>query len=334
MEGKKSPKRRDSEPGASFRTGAVALAFLILGFQLALFVHKAAVTRIVANRDRPDTVFVVDEALAKRLLGEGGAGKERPGPPGGPSGRLPVAAGNDRNPGKNTMASRNADSDGNASRNANPQRHSPQARSIYERSRRRRVENFRFDPNTVSTEDLQRLGFSEKQALSIDAYRAKGGRFRRKSDFAKSYVVADSVFRRLEPFIDIPLVDINTADSAAFDALPGIGGWFAHRMVEYREQLRGYSCKEQLMEIYHFDREKFDALSDLICCSPAEAYPFWTGTLEDLRTHPHIRRYDTARAIILYRENTPKEQWTPQGLAEAGIITPGQAERLARCRLK
>lgn len=308
MEGKKSPERRGSEPGASFRTGTIALAFLILGFQLAMFVHKAAVTRIVANRDRPDTVYIAVESSGNPGNPGASVSYTTPVPDRKPAGRLPA--------------------------NASPQRHSAEARSIYEKSPRRRVENFRFNPNTVSTEELQRLGFSEKQALSIDAYRAKGGRFRRKSDFAKSFVVADSVYRRLEPFIDIPPVDINTADSAAFDALPGIGGWFAHKMVEYREQLHGYSCTEQLMEIYRFDRQKFDALSDLISCSPAEPYPFWSGTLEELRAHPHIRRYDTARAVILYRENNQPEKWTPQGLAEAGIITPDQAERLARCRLK
>ena len=47
---------------ASFKTGAIALAFLVLGFELALFVHRAAVERVVANRDRPDTVYVVQGA--------------------------------------------------------------------------------------------------------------------------------------------------------------------------------------------------------------------------------------------------------------------------------
>ena len=33
---------------------------------------------------------------------------------------------------------------------------------------------FRFDPNTISIEDLQRLGFSVKQARAIDNYRQAG----------------------------------------------------------------------------------------------------------------------------------------------------------------
>ncbi len=285
----------------SFKTGAIALAFLILGFELALFVQRAAVARIVANRDRPDTVFV-----APQPDGAVAAGPEA----------LAVGV-----PSAGSEIQRSA-------------HHSPKARALYESSHKRRIESFRFNPNTASLDDFVRLGFTEKQAESILNYREKGGRFRRKSDFAKSYVVADSVFRRLEPFIDIPKLDINRADSAAFDSLPGIGGWFAHRMVEYREQLHGYSCPEQLMEIWHFDEEKYNGLRDLITCSAAEPYPFWSGSVEDIRNHPHIRNWQTARDIVFYRDHNPPEAHTVEGLLAAGIISEDQAVRLARCRLK
>jgi DNA uptake protein ComE-like DNA-binding protein len=197
------------------------------------------------------------------------------------------------------------------------------------------VESFRFDPNTVSVDELCRLGFSPKQAQSIVSYREKGGRFRRKSDFAKSFVVSDSVFRRLENFIDIPLVDLNLADSAAFDTLPGIGGWFASRMVEYRKALGGYSYKEQLMDIRNFDQEKFDALSDLITLSEEHMTPYalWTLPVDSLCRHPYIRNYETAKSIVLYRETTPRSQWTVKGLSDAGIISEECASKLSRCLL-
>ncbi|MBR4822368.1 MAG: helix-hairpin-helix domain-containing protein [Bacteroidales bacterium] len=282
---------------SSFKTGAIALAFLVLGFELAMFVHHASVERVVANRDRPDTVYVyspsADTIIRSRLARKGD----------------PAVVGRKGS-------------------------HSRAARAMYEKAPGRKVESFRFNPNTVTLEELCRLGFSEKQAQSILNYREKGGRFRRKADFAKSYVVADSVFKRLAPFIDIPKIDINKADSAAFDSLPGIGGWFAHRMVEYREQLRGYSCPEQLMEIWHFDQEKFDGLKDLIICSPAEPYPFWSGTLEDIRNHPHIRNWQTARDIVFYRDHNPSENLTVDGLLQAGILTEEQTERLRRCHLE
>ena len=299
----------------SFRAGIIALVFLVMGFQLALFVYKAAELRILANRDRPDTVYVCP-----------GPAVSSPSPVSTPSSvSIPSGSFASSASGASVPSARTT------RRNAV---HAPLAERIREEKPRRQVESFRFDPNTVSVEDLQRLGFSPKQAASIDNYRSKGGRFRRKEDFAKSYVVADSVYRRLEAYIDIPLLDINRADSAAFDALPGIGGYFAAKMVAYRRQLGGYSCKEQLMEIYHFDRERFDGLKELICVGEAPAFRLWTLPADSLRLHPHIRSWQTARAIVLYRENNAKESLTLAGLREAGILSEEQAEGLGRCRIE
>ena len=186
----------------------------------------------------------------------------------------------------------------------------------------------------MSVNDLRRLGFSLKQAESIDNYRKKGGKFRRKEDFAKSYVVADSVYRRLEKYIDIPLLDINRADSAEFDALPGIGGYFAAKMVEYRSRLGGYSCKEQLMEIYHLDNEKYSRFSDLITVGEFRPFRLWTMPADSLKLHPYIRNWKTANAIVLYRDNNPRELWTVEGLRNAGILDDAAAVRLSRCRIE
>ena len=42
----------------SFIAGVIAIVFLIVGYQTALFVHRAAVMKVVADRDEPDTVYV------------------------------------------------------------------------------------------------------------------------------------------------------------------------------------------------------------------------------------------------------------------------------------
>ena len=282
----------DRRPSASAVAGVIALVFLIIGYQTALFVHRAAVAEIAANRDTPDTVFVYME--------RGKEDSEK---------GIPYKVERRRSP-----------------------RH-PAAEAVRSNLPTRNVESFSFNPNTVSIDDLCRLGFTLKQAQSIDSYRKKGGRFRRKSDFAKSFVVSDSIYRRLEQYIEIPLLDLNQADSAAFDGLPGIGGWYASKMIEYRKKLGGYSYKEQLMEIWKFDKEKFDALSDLIVISPEHMtpYPLWTLPADSLRLHPYIGNYETARAIVLFRDNSPKSSWTVEELAEAGILSGAAASRLSRC---
>lgn len=285
-------------PKASFVIGACALLFLIIGYQSALFIQRAGVLRIVANHDAPDTVYIATATVP------------------------PADSGATASSGTPSASYR---------RNAP---HSAAAQDIRRSVTPRRYESFRFDPNTVSIDDLMRLGFSQKQAQSIDNYRKKGGRFRRKVDFARSYVVDDSVFRRLEPFIDIPKIDLNTADSAAFETLPGIGPFFAAKMVSYRGELGGYSYSEQLMDIWHFDREKFDGLKDLVTiraetCRP---YPLWELDEAALACHPYIGKH-AAHGIVLFRDNNPPEACSVEALRKAGVLSEAQAEKLGRCLL-
>ena len=287
------------EKGRGYLTGVIAVVFLIIGYQTALFVHQAAVMKITANRDEPDTIYIYEYPDSRSSGARADAAINR------------VAV---------EVKRKNAD-------------HSDRAAEVRANVPRKTVESFQFNPNTASVEDLCRLGFSPKQAASIVEYRNKGGKFRRKSDFARSFVVSDSIYKRLEPYIDIPLIDLNLADSAAFDTLPGIGGWFASKMVEYRKELGGYSYKEQLMDIWKFDREKYDNLSDLITIDETHIrpYPLWTHPVDSLRLHPYIRNYETARAIVLFRENNLPDSCTVSALARAGILPPDLATKLSHC---
>lgn len=366
-----TPPKKDSGLTASFVTGAIALVFLVIGFQVALFVNKAAVTHIVAHRDLPDTVYILpewadgggssgaddtpddpvgevfvrDEGFARgegatggterRVGWRAGSAERRAGSAGQRAGGTGQRAGSTRR--QESGAKQRAGTTGQRAaisgqrtfrRNA---QHSASARGVWEKAERK-VESFPFNPNTVSVEDLQRLGFSAKQAQSIENYRLKGGRFRRPADFAKSYVVADSVFQRLRPFIRIPRLDINRADSTALLDLPGIGPYFAGKVVQYRERLGGYSCPEQLMEIYHFDADKYNGLKDLITCSAAAPFPIWTATEEQLAQHPHISRAE-AHSIVLYRQHHSPADCTLDGLIAAGILSPDHASGLSRCNL-
>lgn len=304
----KRSEEKKSGVSMSFVTGVVALVFLIIGYQTALFVHQAAVMKIVANRDEPDTVFVYAS--------------------------YPESSGNEviptyDCPSSGSIAGKEV---GKVAVRKNAE-HSPRAEAVRMNMPRKVVESFNFNPNTVTVEELCRLGFTPKQAQSIDNYRRKGGRFHRKSDFQKSYVVSDSIFTRLSPHIEIPLVDLNLADSAGFDALPGIGGWFASKIIEYRRALGGYSCKEQLLDIYRFDQEKYDGLCDLITVSPdyISPYPLWTLPADSLCKHPYIRNLETAKAIVLYRDNNPPESWTVEELLRAGVLSEESASKLRKC---
>lgn len=318
---KKSPEKRVS--GTTFKIGAIALTFLIIGYQAAVFIHRTAILRIESLRDSPDTVYIT---VAPRMPEPSTSGKPR---------NPAIAAGEDIVAGAGIAAGagmggspasyphKYADTVRRAAA------HSPVVNRVRERSRK--AESFRFNPNTATVEELVRLGFSDKQAASIDNYRKKGGRFRRKEDFAKSFVVSDEIYRRLESFIDIPLTDINRADSAAFDALPGIGPYFAAKMVEQRRRLCGYSNPEQLLDIYNFGEDRYSKLKDLVCCSPPRPYPLWSLPADSLRLHPYIGGWAEARGIVRFRENSPPDSLSAEALGRAGVLPADRAERLARC---
>lgn len=318
---KKSPEKKVS--GTTFKIGAIALTFLIIGYQAAVFIHRTAILRIESLRDSPDTVYIT---VAPRMPEPSTSGKPR---------NPAIAAGEDIAAGAGIVAGAGiGGSPASTTRKyADTVRraaaHSPVVNRVRERSRK--AESFRFNPNTATVEELVRLGFSDKQAASIDNYRKKGGQFRRKEDFAKSFVVSDEIYRRLESFIDIPLTDINRADSAAFDALPGIGPYFAAKMVEQRRRLCGYSNPEQLLDIYNFGEDRYSKLKDLVCCSPPRPYPLWSLPADSLRLHPYIGGWAEARGIVRFRENSPPDSLSAEALGRAGILPADRAERLARC---
>jgi DNA uptake protein ComE-like DNA-binding protein len=279
------------------RNSIVAIVFLIVGYQVALFVHRASVLKIIANRDCPDTVYVVKSEEVQRFLEK-----------------------------QNMEKLELADISKPIVEFRKEAEHDTRVKT------KRKVENFKFNPNTASSDDFQRLGFTEKQAKSIINYREKGGKFRRKSDFAKSFVVADTVYQRLEPYIVIPKVDINTADSAKLVYLPGIGPWYAKKIIEYREELHGYSYPQQLMDIWNFDAEKYANLEDLIVCSKVTPYPLWELPERELEKHPYIKWF--AHDIIVFKHNHSREEWTIQNLIDSNVIRPEYGEKLQRCNIQ
>ena len=91
----------------------------------------------------------------------------------------------------------------------------PQSKGVSQSGSIRHKSLFQFDPNTITADSLCLLGFSEKQSLSILKYREKGGRFRKKEDFSKMYVVSEQKYRELESYIFIENNTSGVAKNAA-----------------------------------------------------------------------------------------------------------------------
>ena len=278
----------------------VALIFLVLGFQLAVFVIKVV--------ERPAGVEMPGQAGhdASSQAGSGGdsqAGSEEPA----------------------VVASRPAPTPtgGQKSRFGGYERPSEKPR--------RTVESFPFNPNTVTLEELQRLGLSERQAESIENYRSKGGRFRSKADFQKMYVVSDTLFARLEPYIEIPKIELNAADSTALVSLRGIGPWYARKILDYRDRLGGFVAREQLLEIDGIDRERFDGFADDITVDPSRIrrLDLWHASDSVLSRHPYLGPKG-ARSIVRYRELYDSTRWTLPDLASERVLSQENIEKLKK----
>lgn len=104
------------------------------------------------------------------------------------------------------------------------------------------------------------------------------------------------------PAKKIENVEINTADSAALDALPGIGPYFARHIVMYRNKLGGFYSIEQVKEVYGLSDSTFQLIRPYLVMSAVQIHKINvnTATKEELKAHPYIR-WQLANMIVDYR---------------------------------
>jgi DNA uptake protein ComE-like DNA-binding protein len=74
---------------------------------------------------------------------------------------------------------------------------------IYYKVEEQATELFAFDPNKADSTQLLRLGLQPWQVRNIYKYRAAGGVYRKKEDFARLYGLTVEKYRQLEPYIRI-----------------------------------------------------------------------------------------------------------------------------------
>lgn len=86
--------------------------------------------------------------------------------------------------------------------NANNRGGTPQPR-YYQMADGETAELFAFDPNTADSTQLLRLGLQPWQVRNIYKYRAKGGVYRSKEDFARVYGLTQKQYREMAPYIQI-----------------------------------------------------------------------------------------------------------------------------------
>jgi competence ComEA-like helix-hairpin-helix protein len=198
-----------------------------------------------------------------------------------------------------------------------------------------KAEVFNFDPNTASTADWKRLGIRDKTIETIQKYLSKGGHFYKPEDISKIWGLHEDDIKRLLPYVTIEskkndyakndytnntgkqnnytnafskekkpdlIVEINSADTTAFIALPGIGSKLAQRIINFREKLGGFYSVEQVGQTFGLPDSTFQKIRQKLALHNAslKKLNINTASMDELKVHPYIR-YNLANAIIQYR---------------------------------
>ena len=126
------------------------------------------------------------------------------------------------------------------------------------------------------------------------------------------------------------LVELNSADSAALDALPGIGPYYARQILAYRERLGFYADISQLLDIRGMDTARLRRLADRLYIAQESLRPLdlYSMPLDSLAAHPYIGPY-AAKGIDRLRRTLPEAEFTFQAILDSKILPEAQARRLA-----
>lgn len=209
------------------------------------------------------------------------------------------------------------------------------------------VQLFAFDPNTLDEDGFVRLGLPPRTARTIINYRNKGGRFRKPDDLRKIYTLRPEDADRLVPYVRIAgmqqessgyiaqrsearpsiRIDVNTADAATLEQLPGIGKVLSERIVRYREALGGFYSVQQLKEVSGIHEQLFEQIRPQLILQSGK-HQQWSlakVTKEQLRQHPYCSKA-TADAIIRFRQS----RGVIRSVEELKAITEVSPDILAR----
>lgn len=98
------------------------------------------------------------------------------------------------------------------------------------------------------------------------------------------------------------VIELNGADTSELQLLYGIGPVYANRIVKYRRLLGGFVRKEQLMDVYGMDEERYAGIAGhiVIDTSLVERLRVNEMSVAELKRHPYLDYYQ-AKAIVEFR---------------------------------
>lgn len=123
-----------------------------------------------------------------------------------------------------------------------------------------------------------------------------------------------SFYKKAAPGI---VIELNIADSAKLTELKGIGPSFARRIITYRNHLGGFVKKEQLLEVFGLDSERYAGLKSQVSVNALHIKKIHINSVnfDGLKYFPYLT-YKQMNAIIQFRE----QHGDYESLADLGNI--------------
>jgi len=214
------------------------------------------------------------------------------------------------------------------------------------------AQQFSFDPNTISADSFQLLGFPAWQAKSLLRYRGdRAITFRRATDLRRVKSLDSALVEAVIPLVRLApptstapasapndaapatyaytpkvpppppgSVDINTADTSVWKSIPGIGSYRAKRIVRFREVLGGFVSVDQVRDTRGLPDSTFQVMLPYLKASPIPRLLFINRASYDaLKRHPYINR-NLANSIVKNREKFGRFNG-PEDLRRLRLIT-------------
>ncbi|MGY8927259.1 MAG: ComEA family DNA-binding protein [Flavobacteriales bacterium] len=179
----------------------------------------------------------------------------------------------------------------------------------------------KLDPNEFLLDDWMRMGLSKKQADIVLNFSVRG--LKSNDDLKKIFVFPEKLFDLIKDSLVYPVqkdyqlskdrfeekpilklvVEINSATQVDLEKIPGIGPYFADKIIEYRIKLGGFVSKNQLLEIWKFDTEKLSSIDKYIILDDSFITKINVNSIsfDDLKDHPYFS-YKVANSIVKMRE--------------------------------
>lgn len=222
-------------------------------------------------------------------------------------------------------------------------------------------EIFDFDPNSIDSTQLVKLGFKGWMARNLIKYRQAGGTFRKPSDMKKIYGIDTALVNSLLSNIVIDSIyihqhsankpdstthasdttlqinkkhyftfNLNTADTATLCRLPGIGRARAAKIVIHRQKLGGFYSVNQLITDNILPDSVANSLARYanIDTTLIQKIKVNKSSIRQLKNHPYINYYQAKTLYQMRWDSNHNGTLHPSDILKIKDFTPDDIKRL------